>query len=153
MSRLGWALSVAVVAVVGLAAYALVGRDDDAAPVAVADAWTRPTPPGVDVTAVYFELTLAADDRLIGVDVESAVATAAGVHRNDVDAAGRSAMTAVAGLDLTGGETVAFTPASDLHVMVEGLVAPLADGDGLTLVLRFEQADELAVEVETRTDR
>lgn len=65
----------------GLVAGALVlgacGSDSD---VEVEDAWARNSPAAVSLGAAYFDLTVAADDRLVAVQVSGDVAASAEIH-------------------------------------------------------------------------
>lgn len=148
-SPLGRALLAAIVA---LAAVVVVRQARDGAgepppPPIVAEAWSRPTPPGIDVTAVYLELHADGDDALVGVAVDPAFADAVGIHRNTIDDAGRSSMEHLERIELPAGETVALTPAGALHLMVEGLAVPLVDGDRFELTFTFVGAGEVPATV------
>lgn len=55
----------------------------------------------------------------------------------------------VSDVEIPAGRSVIFEPGG-LHVMLIGLVRPLAVGDGLSITLRFEQAGEILVEAEVR---
>lgn len=151
-SPIGRALLTALVAFAAMTVVRQVREPDTPpSPVVIDDAWSRPTPPGVDVTAVYLELRAIDGDTLVGVAVDSAVAAAVGVHRNLVAADGQTSMEHVDRLTLPAGETVAMTPAGELHLMVEGLAAPLADGDHFDLIFTFATAGEIPTTVTVTT--
>lgn len=55
-------------------------------------------------------------------------------------------MREVAAIDIPAGQTVALEPGG-LHIMFMGLKSPLREGEKLPLVLRFEKAGEITVQV------
>lgn len=147
-SPIGRALLTALVAFAAMTVVRQVREPDTPpSPVVIDDAWSRPTPPGVDVTAVYLELRAIDGDTLVGVAVDSAVAAAVGVHRNLVAADGQTSMEHVDRLELPAGATVALTPAGELHLMVEGLTRPLVEDDRFELTFTFAAAGDLAATV------
>lgn len=140
-------------AIVALLAVIVANQVRDEPAITVRAPWSRPTPPGVDVTAVYLELRSVVDDSLVGIGVDPAVARSASVHRNVVDAGGRVSMERVDQLALPAGERVVLAPAGALHLMVEGLADPLDDGDRFELVLSFARAGEISADVVVSADR
>lgn len=141
--------------------------DDD---VTVSDAWSRASAPTQTSGAVYFDLTVAADDNLVGASVPASIATKAEIHEvvtvdgsseasqgmdemdmdedMDMDEGGQMRMQELPdGLALTGGETVSFEPGS-YHVMLPDLTEPLEVGDEFELTLEFANADDVTVTVE-----
>ena len=72
MKRIGPLLLTAAVAL-----SACGSGDDD---VTVADAWARASAPSQTTGAIYFDLTVADDDALVGASVPSSVATRAEIH-------------------------------------------------------------------------
>ena len=72
MKRIGPLLLTAAVAL-----SACGSGDDD---VTVADAWARASAPSQTTGAIYFDLTVADDDTLVGASVPSSVATRAEIH-------------------------------------------------------------------------
>lgn len=87
-------------------------------------------------------------DRLVG--ASSPVAERASLHINLMDGA-TMRMRPVSQVDLPPGETIAMTPGSGLHLMLEGLREPLREGAAAPIVLSFERAGE--VEVQARVVR
>jgi copper(I)-binding protein len=145
---------VVVVAVVAVVVAALAGcTDDGAAPAAVEvrDAWVRPTPAGTSTGAVYLTLRAGSDDELLGVGVDPSVAASATPHET-VSSDGVMAMEHAAGVQLPADDDVEFEPGG-LHLMVEGLRAPLVAGDSFELTLDFDVAPDLVVIVDVREDR
>jgi copper(I)-binding protein len=50
-------------------------------------------------------------------------------------------------IEVPAGATVTLAPNTPLHLMLEGLTAPLRQGDVVPLVLRFERAGERRIDV------
>ena len=112
----------------------------------VADAWSRPTPPGVDVGVAYFVIRNAGkSDRLLR--VSSPVAKRAELHVSAV----KDGIMKMEGLDSVdiGGTPVAFEP-SGRHVMLVGLKRPLKEGDVFPLTLTFANAGQVKTSVRVR---
>lgn len=167
MKRIGSVLLSAAVV------FAACGSGDDA--VTVADAWSRASAPTQTTGAVYFDLTVADDDTLVGASVPASVAVRAEIHEvvmvdGDMDMSDDMSMDETEmsegsddmgdmvdgqmrmqelpdGLALTGGVTVSFEPGS-YHVMLPEIVEPLEVGDEFDLTLEFENADDVTVTVE-----
>lgn len=75
MKRIGPVLLIAAVAL------SACGSDDAVADaVTVAEAWSRASAPTQTLGAVYFDLTVADDDTLVGASVPSSVAAGAEIH-------------------------------------------------------------------------
>jgi copper(I)-binding protein len=129
----------------------------------VVDARTRPTSAGNDRAAVYLTVTSPIDDLLVEVSVDPAVARTVGMfeamsgdgegehHHGGSDGASGAAIDAESSVMLVAQEPVVFE-AGGRHLMVEGLLAPLAAGDRFDLVLRFANAGEVVVPVDVRVD-
>jgi copper(I)-binding protein len=122
-----------------------VGQAADA--VVAAGAWARATPPGLTTGAAYVTLkggsvadTLEAA-RLDGVDrIE--------FHESRTED-GIARMRPLDMVPVPPHATVEFAPAS-LHLMLIGLERPLVAGERRTLVLVFERAGEVRVELDVR---
>jgi len=110
------------------------------------------TAPRQATAAAY--LTLAnggpAADRLIA--AASPAAEQVRLHMTAVDANGVATMRAVDVLQIPAGGAVSLEPGG-LHLMLEGLKAPLAAGSTVVLVLRFERAGEVRLDVPVRSPR
>ncbi len=125
-----------------------------AAPAAVAaqgiqviDAWSRPTPPGMDVGVAYFTIRNAGkSDRLLR--VSSPVANSAELHVSEMKN-GVVKMEGLASVDVGSGAPVAFEP-SGRHVMLVGLKRPLREGDVFPLTLTFANAGQVRTNVRVR---
>lgn len=114
----------------------------------VTDAWARATAPGVDVGAVYMTIEGGKSaDRL----VDGSTTRAAMVHLHTVEEKdGVAKMRAIDGVAVPAGQRVELAP-KGTHVMLMGLGKPLAAGESFPLVLEFEQAGELTVNVAVRS--
>ena len=112
--------------------------------ITVSQTRARPTVDGQLNGGAYMTLTNGgAPDRLIGVRTE--IAASAEVHEVRMDGSVMR-MRASGPLDLPTGHTVELKPGS-YHVMLLGLTAPLRAGQHFPLILQFEKAGSLRVEV------
>lgn len=153
MSRRGRAVPVAAVlvaAVVALGALVACGDDGttDAAPsgpIAVSDAWVRPTAPFASVAAFYFSVENTTDrpDELVA--AESDRCPEIQLHRTELDG-DTSRMREVEPGDLVvgPGEQLRFEP-SRLHVMCLGFDEPFEPDETPVLRLTFAEAGEVDV--------
>lgn len=113
----------------------------------VADAWSRATPPGA-MGAAYLVITNQGikPDRLLAASTPIAPSV-------EIDATrvvnGVSQMRPVPSLDVEPGKPVRLEPGG-LHIMLMGLVRPLAPGTQYPLTLRFRDAGSITVQVEVR---
>ena len=107
-----------------------------ATPPEVTSAWSRATAPGQTTGAVYMTLTSGTADRLTA--ISSPNAASAMLHQTS-QMGGMSSMQAMDGLDLPAGKPVTLAP-HGMHVMLEGLKAPLVAGGYVTLTLTFGHA-------------
>ncbi|MFD1343762.1 copper chaperone PCu(A)C [Litorisediminicola beolgyonensis] len=123
------------------------------AEIRVEDAYARASSPVAKTGAAFMVLTNdgATDDRLVGVRTEAA--ERAELHTHIADPNGMMQMREIeGGIALAAGESHALQRGGD-HVMLLGLTGPLEQGDDLTLVLEFEAAGELTIEVPVDNDR
>ena len=123
------------------------------ADIRVRDAYARTSGPAAMAGAVFFEIENdgAADDRLIA--AETQVAQHAALHSHQEGADGVMRMRPVAGgLPVAAGSRVALVRGG-LHVMLMGLTAPLTEGATFPLVLTFEEAGTVTVDVTVDTAR
>ena len=128
----------------------LAGLPAFAGELAVTNAWSRSTPPGVTVGVAY--LTLKNDtgksDRLL--NITTPVASKVQVHRTEI-LDGMARMREVAVLHVDAGQTVEFAP-NGMHLMLMGLKQPLAAGRTFEIELLFEVAGPRKVKVAVRKD-
>ena len=115
--------------------------------VQVVDAWSRPTPPGMDVGVAYFIIRNAGkSDRLLR--VSSPVAKRAELHVSSMKN-GVMRMEGLSSVDIGSGAPTSFEPGGR-HVMLLGLKRPLKEGDAFPLVLTFANAGKVEAKVQVR---
>jgi len=117
------------------------------AQVKVDDAWARATPPGAKIAAGYLTIRNAGGaDRLVSATSPAAekVETHTTVKDGDI-----SRMREVKGYAVPAKGMVELTPGGS-HLMLVNIKAPLKEGDKVPLVLRFEKAGEVKVELAVR---
>jgi hypothetical protein len=134
---------------VALALLVLLGSSsraaDPAASPTVREAWSRATPPGSTVAAVYLTIVGGAQpDRLL--DARTARAGTTQLHAVTHDG-GMTRMRAASGVDVPARGKVVLAPDA-LHLMLMDLARPLTAGESFTLKLRFAHAGTLDVTVE-----
>jgi copper(I)-binding protein len=112
----------------------------------VAQPWSRPTPPGATVGAVYFSVTNVGSkaDRLIA--ISTPIAGKVQMHESR-QVQGVVQMRAVTSIECLPGQTVKSQPGG-LHVMLLDLTQPLAAGAQFPLLLQFRDAGTLTVQVQ-----
>jgi copper(I)-binding protein len=115
--------------------------------VTVHDAWARATPTGAAVGAAYMTLTSPTGDVLTG--ASTTAASHAAVHEMQMDGAVMQMRAIEGGLALPPGQAVTLRPGG-LHVMLEGLRAPLKQGGTVPLHLTFRTAPPLDLQVPVR---
>jgi periplasmic copper chaperone A len=119
----------------------------------VQDAWARPSPQGAPTAAFYFTIDNQTSRQDVLQQVRSDNCETVEVHLTQIDSEGVMRMAPVAGGQLTiaPGETVTLAPGG-LHVMCIGPRSPLVQGEESTLVLDFENAGSLTIQVSIRQD-
>ena len=117
---------------------------------AVTNAWSRTTPPGVTVGVVYFTLKndTGKPDRLL--KLSTPVASKVQVHRTEI-LDGIARMREVTVLHVDAGQTLDFAP-NGMHVMLVGLKKPLVEGQKFDLELLLEMAGPRTVKVAVRRE-
>jgi periplasmic copper chaperone A len=145
-----------------LAALLLPGITVESAPVAapaasahggnliVTGAWSRPTPPGATVGALYFSIANNGNraDRLLA--LSTPVAKKIELHESQT-VHGVIEMHALNSLECPPGTTVAASPGG-LHGMLLGLTQPLVAGAVFSVALQFRDAGAVTVPVEVKVD-
>lgn len=113
----------------------------------VSEAWSRATPPGVEVGAAYMVIEGGnKDDRLVG----ASSTRAAMVHLHDVvEEEGVAKMRSTEDVHVSAGQRVELAPKGK-HLMLMGLDAPLVAGQTYALVLQFADSGEQTVTVTVR---
>jgi copper(I)-binding protein len=137
----------------GIAGLALVlgaftaGGEALAQGIRVVDAWSRPTPPGIDVGVAYFTINNEGkSDRLLR--LSSPVAKHAELHVTSMKG-GVMKMQGLGSVEIGNGAQTSFEP-NGRHVMLTGLKRPLKEGDVFPLVLTFANAGRIEVRVLVR---
>ena len=102
----------------------------------VANAWARATPGKAENGAAYLTIQSPTPDRLVA--VSSPVAKKAELHTMSMEGMVMK-MRPLAGLDIPAGQPVTLKPGGQ-HIMLEGLDAPLREGQSFPLTLTFEKA-------------
>ena len=100
-------------------------------------AWSRATPGGAATGAVYLTLDSPAGDTRTA--VSSPAAETATVHEMAMDGAIMRMRAVAGGLALPPGQAVTLRPGG-YHIMLEGLKAPLKQGQTLPLHLTFAKS-------------
>ncbi len=114
-------------------------------PIDIGHPWARPTVPGQPSGGGYLKLANggAAADRLLS--ASSDVAASVELHSMGMEG-DVMRMRQVDGIDLPAGQTVELKPGG-LHIMFNGLKAPLKEGESFPVKLKFEKAGEVVVDV------
>ena len=117
-----------------------------AAGLTVSDAWARPGIAGGNSGAFFIIDNRGEADTLLSAasDISQAVELHRTIMEGDV-----MQMQPQESVPVPAGETVAFQPGG-LHVMFIGLYADLVPGDTFELVLTFEKAGKIVLQVEVR---
>lgn len=116
--------------------------------VLVTDSWTRPAGRGEN-GAVYFVLENPGSRPDVLVGARGEVAQSVEIHRSVMGEGDVMRMEPQKSVEVPPGGRVAFEPGG-LHVMLVDLNRELEAGEAFSIVLAFEQAGELGVEVEVR---
>jgi periplasmic copper chaperone A len=132
-----------------LAAFAVHAHGVKAGDLYIEHPYATPSRPGPSTGAVYFRAIKnngAEPDRLLA--ARTPVAASVELHRMDMDGAVMR-MRPVAGIDLPGHTEILLRhgAGSGYHVMLQGLKAPLKEGDRFSVVLTFQRAGEHEVQV------
>ena len=110
----------------------------------VDQAWVRATPPNAAVAGGFLRITNAgtADEVLLAADTEAAERVE--IHEMKMRGEVMEMRQLNGGLDIPAGETVELKPGG-YHLMLIKPKRPLAEGQSLTLTLRFKNAGERKV--------
>ena len=103
----------------------------------VTDGWTRATPNGATTAAIYLNVVNSgnAADQITGVEANEAAK--ASLHMTEMT--GNTAQMKDAGnMPVPANATVSFAPGGK-HIMLEGLKAPLKEGESFLITLSFEK--------------
>jgi periplasmic copper chaperone A len=110
--------------------------------------WSRATPPGAKVAVGYMEIrnTGKQPDRLLS--ASTAVARRVEMHITERDGDVMK-MRQVKAFEIPARERYALRPGGS-HLMLVDIVRPLTKGERFTMMLRFERAGELEVDLEVQ---
>jgi len=134
-------------AIAGLLVALTAGGAAWAQDIQVVDAWSRPTPPGMDIGVAYFTIHNAGkNDRLVR--VSSPVAKRAELHESAMKN-GVIRMEGLSSVAIGSGVQTSFEP-SGKHVMLVGLKHALKEGEVFPLVLTFANAGKVEAKVRVR---
>lgn len=115
-----------------------------ASDIEVSGAWSRPTPPGIEVGVAYFKIANhGKSDRLVG--ASSPIARRAELHISQMEG-GVMKMRHLEAVEVNPGSPTAFEP-NGRHVMLRGLKKPLKQGETFPLVLKFANGGSVEVQV------
>lgn len=119
-----------------------------AASIKIDHPWARPTVTTRQPAAVFFHLDNRgqADDRLLAAKVPAEVAGSAEIHTTLNDEGVMRMRPLADGITVPAGEEVPVAPGGH-HVMLFDLAEPLSEGMRFPVVLTFEQAGDVEVEV------
>lgn len=132
------------VATLGLAAFAASAQDVAAGPISIGHPHARATAAGQSIGGGFMSLENRGEaDKLVG--VRATVSNRVEMHtmRMEGDV---MRMRQVEAIELPAGGKVELKPGGN-HVMFIGLNAPLKAGESFPLVLRFEKAGEVTVQM------
>jgi periplasmic copper chaperone A len=139
--RFGW---LAAALLVSIASYAAGNAGD----IEISGAWSRATAPGQDAAAVDLTITSKQAATLVG--VSSPVAKTAELHSMTTEG-GMMRMREVKSIELPAGKHVNLRE-SGYHLMLNGLKAPLKEGETVPLTLSIEMGKQGAVKIETTAE-
>ena len=143
--------AVAVVLVAALAAGCAGGATSSpsATALTVTDAWARATAAVDRPGGAYLVIRNGTGQADVLVGASSPAAASVEVHETTHESGGMMGMHAVPRLDVPAGASVALEPGG-YHLMLMGLVKPLAVGETIDLTLRFERAGPVTVRAAVR---
>ncbi len=116
------------------------------AEVFITDAWVREVPPVATVSAAYLTIENKGDmaDKLMAISSDAAENVE--IHMSSVDENGLAKMEMIKILELPSGEKVELKPGG-MHFMLIGLKEPLVRKESVNLILSFEKAKEINIQV------
>jgi hypothetical protein len=111
----------------------------------VTQAWSRPTPPGATVGAVYFSIENLGSKADLLMAVSSPIAAKVELHESR-NVRGVLEMRELTSVPCPAAATVVSEPGG-LHVMLIGLTRPLVAGTAFPVSLRFRDAGNLTLQI------
>lgn len=139
--------SIAAATALTLASLSATAADYTAGDLSLSKTWTRATPPKAKAGGGFVEIVNSGtqDDRLIS--ATSDVAKKVELHEMAVTDGVMKMREMDAGIDVPAGETVTLKPGG-LHIMFMGLNQPFEEGSTVPVVLTFEKAGEVEIELD-----
>ncbi|MCK7610878.1 copper chaperone PCu(A)C [Roseibium sediminicola] len=138
--------SVAVATALTLVSLSALANDYTAGDLTISQAWTRATPPKAKAGGGFVAIRNSGteDDRLVA--ASSDVAAKVELHEMTVTDGVMKMRHLEDGISVPAGETVALKPGG-LHIMFMGLNQSFEEGNTVPVVLTFEKAGDVAVEL------
>jgi copper(I)-binding protein len=112
--------------------------------------WSRPTPPGTGTGVGYLTITNNSDQAVTLIGATSPRAERVTIHQTTHHDGLMRMQPINRGLTIPVGQSVEFKPHS-YHLMLEQLKEPLAEGESIHLVLDFDGADDMTVELKVES--
>lgn len=138
--------SVAAAAAITLLSLSASAHDYKAGDLTLNHPWTRATPPNAKAGGGFVEIVNSGTeaDRLLAAN--SGAAAKVEIHEMAVNDGVMTMRPVEGGLEIPAGETVALKPGG-YHIMFMGLNEAFVEGTRIPVVLTFEKAGEVAVEL------
>ncbi|EAV44605.1 hypothetical protein SIAM614_06993 [Roseibium aggregatum IAM 12614] len=138
--------TVAAAAALSLVSLSALASDYKVGELTLTQPWTRATPPKAKAGGGFVEIINngAVSDRLVG--ASSDVAAKVEIHEMAVADGVMKMRKMENGVEIPAGETVALQPGG-FHIMFMGLKQPFEEGSSIPVVLTFEKAGDVAVEL------
>jgi copper(I)-binding protein len=124
-------------------------KDYAAGPLAIVHPWARPAAAGL-TSAGYLTIVNKGKTADVLVSVEAAGARSASLHRSMMEGQVMTMQSMNKGLAIGPGQTVALAPGGD-HIMLTGLKKGLNPGDRVPIVLVFQRAGRIAIDLTVET--
>lgn len=112
--------------------------------------WSRPTPPASPMGVGYLVITNTGDADITLTGAETPRAERVSIHQSIMHDGVMRMKPLEAGLLIPAGKTVELKPHS-YHLMLEKLSEPLREGERIQLVLEFDGADRIEVELDVES--
>ncbi len=145
LNRFGW---LAAALLVSFASYAAGNAASNAGDIEISGAWSRATAPGQDAASVDLTITSKRAATLVG--VSSPTAKTAELHSMTTED-GMMRMREVKSIELPAGKRVNLSE-SGYHLMLNGLKAPLKEGETVPLTLSIRVGKQGVVKFETMAE-
>lgn len=138
--------TVAAAAALSLVSLSALASDYKVGELTLTQPWTRATPPKAKAGGGFVEIINNGTDadRLVG--ASSDVAAKVEIHEMAVTDGVMKMRKMEYGVEIPAGETVALQPGG-FHIMFMGLKQPFEEGSSIPVVLTFEKAGDVAVEL------